>query len=347
MDEFKSEDELRPDSSDRRPPRQRKGPTASRVPVSKQHLMIGIGILVLLLLVISIGSALKSPSQPDPARQTPTSKGGERNIDLSGSGSDSSTTTSNATGTADTANGNSVASSPQALNAPSIASTPTEAPPVTAPNGQQRVDVPGNMNDALSQQGGQVNGVAAQMSNQGPASTLPTAPATVASSAKSAVQHPSQAPVKAPGSVRREPKQTPMVPSAGGRQTASAPKAPAASHRTPAATAPAAATTGSSPFSGASTNTSAIQSAPSGYYTLQLSSASQPSTLNAYARKQQLSHAWVYETRRDGKPWYVLVNGVYPSLSQAKSALSQLPADVQAKKPWARQIGQVKKDQNK
>ncbi|OZI14279.1 hypothetical protein CE195_09735 [Sodalis-like symbiont of Philaenus spumarius] len=87
-----------------------------------------------------------------------------------------------------------------------------------------------------------------------------------------------------------------------------------------------------------------IQSAPAGYYTLQLSSASQPATLNAYARQQKLYHYWVYQTRRDGKPWYVLVNGVYPSLSQAKNAVAQLPADVQAKKPWARQIGQVKKD---
>lgn len=249
--------------------------------------MIGIGILVLLLLVISIGSALKSPSRTDSGHQG-ADNNGQRNIDLSGS---------------DAGPSSPGATAPTANNAQNGA-------PVTTPSGQQRVELPGNMADALSQQGSQVNGGTAQMNGQGPVSTLPTA-------------------------ARWEPKQTPMVPSAD-RQTARPPKA-AASSRAPA---PSASSTSSGGAAGS------IQSAPAGYYTLQLSSASQPATLNAYARQQQLSHYWVYQTRRDGKPWYVLVNGVYPSLSQAKNAVAKLPADVQAKKPWARQIGQVKKDQN-
>ena len=347
MDEFKSEDELRPDSSDRRSPRQRKGPTMPKVPVSRQHLMIGIGILVLLLLVISIGSALKSPSRTDSDRQG-ADNNGQHNIDLSGStsGADAGASSPGAAapaannaqnGALAAVNGSNGASAPQERSAPQIASMPTQAAPVTTPSGQQRVELPGNMADALSQQGGQVNGVAAQMNGQGPVSTLPTAAATLTSGSRSGAQHkaPSTAPVKALAAVRREPKQTPMVPSAG-RQTASAPKAAASSR--------AAAPSASSASSGGAAGS--IQSAPAGYYTLQLSSASQPATLNAYARQQQLSHYWVYQTRRDGKPWYVLVNGVYPSLSQAKNAVAQLPADVQAKKPWARQIGQVKKDQN-
>lgn len=202
MDEFKSEDELRLDSSDRRPPRQGQKPTVQTVPLSRHHLMIGLGIFVLLLLLISIGSALKSPSRTDSVSQGAYNNG-QRNIDLSCSTSCSE-----------------------------------------------------------------------------------------------------------------------------------------ASPSSPGATAPSA----SSTFSGGTVGS--IQSAPAGYYTLQLSSASQSVMLNAYACQQQLSHYWVYQTRRDGKPWYVLVNGVYPSLSLAKNAVAQLPADVQAKKPWARQIGQVKKDQN-
>jgi len=72
MDELKPEDDLRPDSSDRRPARARKTKTAAvpRVPVSKQHLMIGIGILVLLLLILGIGSALKAPTQHEVSQQT-------------------------------------------------------------------------------------------------------------------------------------------------------------------------------------------------------------------------------------------------------------------------------------
>ncbi|VTR61935.1 Uncharacterized protein conserved in bacteria [Serratia fonticola] len=40
----------------------------------------------------------------------------------------------------------------------------------------------------------------------------------------------------------------------------------------------------------------------------------------------------VYETKRDGKPWYVLVSGNYASSAEAKRAIATLPAEVQAKK---------------
>lgn len=74
------------------------------------------------------------------------------------------------------------------------------------------------MADALTQQGNQVNGVAAQMNGQGPVSTLPTAAATLTPGSRSGTQphkSASTAPAKAPAAARREPKQTPMVPSAG------------------------------------------------------------------------------------------------------------------------------------
>ncbi|KYP97546.1 hypothetical protein BG74_02145 [Sodalis-like endosymbiont of Proechinophthirus fluctus] len=342
MDEFKSEYELRPNISDRLPPLQQKGPIAPKVPVSRKNLMLGIGILVLLLLVISIGSALKSPSHTDSRRQG-ADNDGQRNIDLSGS----NTTLSSHGATAPPANipqtngsppavsGNNGASSPQELRGPQVASTPTEAVPVTTPSGQQRVELPGNIANALSQQGNQVNGVAAQMNGQGgPVSILPPAAATLTPGNRRGTQQ-HKSPEKVPATAHREPKQTPMVLSAA-HQTASALNA----------TLRARALTVYSLSAAAGSTGGTIQSAPVGYYTLQLSSASQPATLNAYARQQQLSHYWVYQTRRDGKPWYVLVNGVYPSLLQAKNAVAQLPADVQAKKPWARQIGQVKKDQN-
>lgn len=39
----------------------------------------------------------------------------------------------------------------------------------------------------------------------------------------------------------------------------------------------------------------------------------------------------VYQTTRNGQPWYVLVSGIYASKDEAKRAVSTLPADVQAK----------------
>lgn len=388
MDEFKSEDELRPDSSDRRPPRQRKGPSVPKIAMSRQHLMIGIGILILLLVVIGVGSALKSPSSSDADR--PSQSASEKNIDLSGStapagnGATSPANTAAGQTTANTANpattngaanntanGSNAAApaQPETLSVPPVASTPSMAPPSAAPAPQHRIDLPGNMADALSQQGDQVNGMTEQMNNEGTASTLPTAPALVAPSAKELKESAHKAGVaRTPAAAHKTLNQSEAVPSvhtapaakpaakvsaAGSRAVAPAPMATVSQHAAPAPSASQHITPATPAISTASRHAAAptasgpIQSAPAGFYTLQLSSASQAATLNAYAQKQQLSQYWVYETRREGKPWFVLVSGVYPTSTQAKSAVAQLPVDIQANKPWARQIGQVKQDQNK
>lgn len=84
-----------------------------------------------------------------------------------------------------------------------------------------------------------------------------------------------------------------------------------------------------------------LASLPAGNVTLQLSSASQSNSLEAFAKKQNLGNYWVYETRRDGKPWFVLIYGSYANVQEANKAITTLPADVQAKKPWVKPIRQV------
>src|SRR5471030_1091912 len=85
MDDLTPEDDLKPDTSDRRPTRSRKPPSsAPKLAVSRQHLMIGVGILVLLLLIAGIGSALKAPTQHEASQQS----NGPKDINLSGSGND-------------------------------------------------------------------------------------------------------------------------------------------------------------------------------------------------------------------------------------------------------------------
>lgn len=66
MDEFKpdnqpnTQNDLRPDTSDRPAGRSRPSSTAKpKLTISRQHIMIGVGVLVLLLLIIAISSALK------------------------------------------------------------------------------------------------------------------------------------------------------------------------------------------------------------------------------------------------------------------------------------------------
>ncbi|MEQ9889063.1 SPOR domain-containing protein [Pectobacterium zantedeschiae] len=339
MDEFKPEDELKPDTSDRRPTRQQKSSNFAvpKIALSRQHLMIGIGIAVLVLLIVGIGSALQAPSQPQTS-QTQNQTAGERNIDLSSSSSSmtqsaqpSSQGESPMAVPGDAGHGQTPAQassqapmSPQTLSAPPISGTPTDAqvqPPVT---GQQRIELPGNITDALSQQQGRVSEFSQSAAGN---STLPTAPATVAPTGKT----------PAASSAKNAHNTAPAHASNAKPAANNAPKTPVASKpATNAKAAPAA----------AGQNVS-VQNAPASHFTLQLSSASRSDTLKAYAKQHNLAHSWVYETKRDGKSWYVLVTGVYASSAEAKQAIAALPAEVQAKKPWVKPIRQVKQDLNK
>jgi len=332
MDEFKPEDDLRPDTSDRRPSRTRRSATGPRFAVSRQHMMIGIGILVLLLLIIGIGSALKAPTKHEAAQQA------TRDINLSGS---SSLTTSNngvAGGTTDTNDNNGVGNSqpqqPQTISVPPISATPTDAQPQPAQGGaQQRVDLPGNMADALSSQQGQVD--AAAQSMNAPISSLPTAPATVMSGA-AARETTRSAHNNAAATAQQH--KTPAKTTVGKPAASAKPSSTTTTVYTPPASGKSGVVSGSA---------GSLKTAPGSHYTLQLSSASRSDTLNAFAKQQNLQHFMVYETKRDGKPWYVLVSGNYASSAEAKRAIATLPADVQAKKPWVRPVHQVQQDLKK
>lgn len=305
MDDFKPEDELKPDTSDRRPARSRKTAAAPKVPVSRQQMMMGVGVLVLLLIVIGIGSTLTSSDNGDKkAAQTSTSGGSEKAIDLSDS--------SSVSGQSGSQQPVATSNEPQELSAPPVSSTPTEAQPVQTPAGQQRVELPGDLNSALSSQQNQVDAASQQ-------SSLPVAPATVAGGGTAS--RPVTAPQTQQPVTSRQPAAT-VQQSKPARQATSPKPVAKESHSTPAKTAP----------------------ATGGNYTLQLSSASRPDTLNAWAKKQNLSSYHVYKTTRNGQPWYVLVSGAYATPAEAKRAVASLPAEVQAKNPWVKPVSQVKKE---
>ncbi|QKJ85307.1 SPOR domain-containing protein [Paramixta manurensis] len=348
MDEFKPEDELKPDASDRRPTRSRKTSSAPKVPVSRQHMMMGIGILVLLLLVIGIGSALKGPSDSSSSQPTAgnnaasgnnaangnapaNANGGEKNIDLSGSSSMSGQTPASPSGgenASGTAAQNTPPPSPQELSAPPVSNTPTQAAPVQAPQNQQRVELPGDLNSALNNQQGQVDAATQGAANS---SSLPTAPATVSGTA---------------GNTNPQPVNKPAP-----HHTASHNTKPAATHKPtankPAAQAQRPTASAHNASSGHSSVSAANSAAPGGSYTLQLSSASRQDTLNAWAKKQNLSAYHVYQTTRNGQPWYVLVSGSYATPAEAKRAVASLPAEVRAQNPWVKPVSQVKKEAGK
>lgn len=344
-----------------RRPRKRK--KAAHKPASRQYMMMGVGVLVLLLLIIGIGSALKAPS----TSSSEPSASGEKSIDLSGNAADQANATQPAPGA--TSAEQTAGNTSQDISLPPISSTPTQGQSPVVADGQQRVEVQGDLNNALTQNPEQMNNVAVN-------STLPTEPATVApvrngsTTRQAAVSEPAERHTTRPE--RKQAVIEPKKPQATAKTTTAEskkpvapvkrtePAAPAATPKATTATAAPKATASAAPVqtakpAQASTtpvagggksagNVGALKSAPSSHYTLQLSSSSNYDNLNGWAKKENLKNYVVYETTRNGQPWYVLVTGVYASKEDAKRAVSTLPADVQAKNPWAKPLHQVQAD---
>ncbi|EGA8858895.1 cell division protein DamX [Salmonella enterica subsp. enterica serovar Orion] len=344
-----------------RRPRKRK--KAAHKPASRQYMMMGVGVLVLLLLIIGIGSALKAPS----TSSSEPSASGEKSIDLSGNAADQANATQPAPGA--TSAEQTAGNTSQDISLPPISSTPTQGQSPVVADGQQRVEVQGDLNNALTQNPEQMNNVAVN-------STLPTEPATVApvrngsTTRQAAVSEPAERHTTRPE--RKQAVIEPKKPQTTAKTTTAEPKkpvapvkrtepaAPAATPKAttmtaaPQATASAAPVQTAKPAQASTTpvagggksagNVGALKSAPSSHYTLQLSSSSNYDNLNGWAKKENLKNYVVYETTRNGQPWYVLVTGMYASKEDAKRAVSTLPADVQAKNPWAKPLHQVQAD---
>lgn len=399
MDEFKPEDELKPDPSDRRTGRSRQAsdrdnepqinfddvdldaderrPVRGRQvredeydesdygdeeqterrpaqrkkalvdkPASRQYVMLAVGILVLLLLILGIGSALKSPV---PANNSDASASSEKSIDLSANND-----VQPVPGTPSAEQIARVQSSHD-VSLPPIASKPTQGQTAAVPEGQQRVEVQGDLNSALSQQQGQLDNVAMN-------STLPTEPATVAqlrngsalpqaiASTESQPRQPATVPrqERQHAVIEAKPQPTAKVAATEPRPAVSQPKNTESTATGAPVAAPTATANTATPLASANRATAgdvnSLKSAPGSHYTLQLSSSSNYSNLNGWAKKENLKNYVVYQTTRNGQPWYVLVSGVYASKDGAKRAVSALPADVQAKNPWAKPLHQVQAD---
>ncbi|WP_369309366.1 SPOR domain-containing protein [Providencia rettgeri] len=196
----------------------------------------------------------------------------------------------------------------QEITGSQITPTPTQGELQTQPNGLgERIEIPGDVVDALNQ--GQVPAPGTTQ----PQNVTPLTPPVV----KPAEQQPVVKPVT--------PERT--QPKAVEPKQPTQPKQPTKSAAT------------------ANNSSSNLMSAPASSYTLQLSSASRSDTLEAFAKENKLANYKVYKTIRNGQTWYVLIHGNYNSVTDAKNAIGTLPAAVQAKKPWVRNMKQVKQDQ--
>jgi len=113
----------------------------------------------------------------------------------------------------------------------------------------------------------------------------------------------------------------------------------------PVSTPVVAAPTKAMPLSADDARTRWIRSLPADHFALQLLSAREKATvekfLTLYPSVQQLSY---YRTVRNGAPWFVVVQGNYPSREAAQSAVAKLPENLQKQQPWIRKLEAIQKD---
>lgn len=79
---------------------------------------------------------------------------------------------------------------------------------------------------------------------------------------------------------------------------------------------------------------------------LQLSGIQNPAVLESYLSNNNLkTSTWVYETKRYGGPWYVvLYKESFGSVDAALSQLASLPEDVKKAQPFAKSINQIQRE---
>jgi len=80
-------------------------------------------------------------------------------------------------------------------------------------------------------------------------------------------------------------------------------------------------------------------------YTLQLLGSQKLSDINNYISAHKLgAKAHYYETKNNGKPWYMLTYGHYATQHEALVALHHLPASLDRHQPWVKSMAVIERE---
>ena len=80
-------------------------------------------------------------------------------------------------------------------------------------------------------------------------------------------------------------------------------------------------------------------------YTVQLMGSNKLTDVKTFIAEHHLgSAATYYETQLNGKPWYMLTYGQYPSERKAENVLAELPKSVKANHPWVKSLAVVQEE---
>ncbi len=82
-----------------------------------------------------------------------------------------------------------------------------------------------------------------------------------------------------------------------------------------------------------------LQRQPADHYTLQLLAAQQRDNLQAFIERHNLGeNSAIFESRRNGRPWYAVAYGSFADRDAARQAVGDLPEGIE---PWIRRIGDI------
>lgn len=78
-------------------------------------------------------------------------------------------------------------------------------------------------------------------------------------------------------------------------------------------------------------------------FTIQMSASRDLASVQNFLRRNPLPRPnSIFSFERSGDVWFALVHGVFPTLSEAQTAVEQMPAGAQRDQPWIRSISRVK-----
>lgn len=182
---------------------------------------------------------------------------------------------------------------------------------------------------------GEDGGPAANQSLQPPTVTT-TAPPAGAAAGQAPQMAQAQVPTPRPAPAQAAPKPAPAPaakPAPAPTQVATAKPAPAPAAK-PAPAAPAApATAGGGWYAG---------QAPT-HFVVQILGTSSEATAQSYVKEQGAEYRYFKKTLQ-GKPLYVVTYGSFADRNAALAAIKNLPAKVQAGKPWPRTVGSIQQE---
>lgn len=80
------------------------------------------------------------------------------------------------------------------------------------------------------------------------------------------------------------------------------------------------------------------------HFSIQLNASTSAESLKTFVKKNQITNYQIYETKRNNKPWFVLIKGSYATSKEARDAIKALPSELQKNSPWIKSGATINKE---